>query len=86
MLYSLESRQKSQKLQTGFPRHWEEFLKIFNAVRITTERALMIYHSTQSDDYLWYLILRVKQKEKKLNCSLTSFEGFGLLLDISRRS
>ena len=64
LLYSLESRQKSQKLQTGFPRHWEEFLKIFNAVRITTERALMIYHSTQSDDYLWYLILRVKQKEK----------------------
>ena len=24
----------------------------------------MIYHSTQSDDYLWYLILRGKQKEK----------------------
>ena len=25
----------------------------------------MIYQSTQSDDYLWSLILRGKQKEKK---------------------
>ena len=24
----------------------------------------MIYHSTQSDDYFWYLILSEKQKEK----------------------
>ena len=24
----------------------------------------MIYHSTQSDDYLWYLILRGKRKKK----------------------
>ena len=27
----------------------------------------MTYHSTQSDDYLWYLILRGKQKEKNKN-------------------
>ena len=25
----------------------------------------MIYDSTQSDDYLWYLILRGKQKKEK---------------------
>ena len=26
----------------------------------------MIYHSTQSDEYLWYLTLHRKQKEKNL--------------------
>ena len=29
----------------------------------------MIYHSTHSDDYLWYLILRGKQKNEKKNWS-----------------
>ena len=66
LLYSLKLRQKSFKFQTDFSRHWEEFLEIFNLVRITTEGALMIYHSTQFDYYLWYLILRGKQKKTKL--------------------
>ena len=33
----------------------------------------MIYHSTHSDDYLWYLILRGKQKNEKKNWSEQKF-------------
>ena len=30
----------------------------------------MIYHSTQSDDYLWWLVLRGKQKETRIPVSV----------------
>ena len=57
----------SRKTQTGFIRRWI-FCWIFSIVVGIWKGSYMIYHSTQSDDYLWYLILRRGSKKKlKLN-------------------
>ena len=52
----LEIRQKIKYLKLVFL-HTEKgvFSEVFSVVRITTH----------SDDYLWYMILRIKQKKKK---------------------
>ena len=50
---------KNPVVLTGFSRNWRKFFDFFNVVLII-KGFKMIYHSTQSDDYLWYLILRGK--------------------------
>ena len=57
----------SRKTQTNFIRRWI-FCWIISIVVWIWKGSYMIYHSTQSDDYLWYLILRRWSKKKlKLN-------------------
>ena len=54
---------KKLKNTKYFPwNHYKFFWKLLKVVRITTEN-LLIYHSIQSNDYLWFLILCGKQQE-----------------------
>ena len=43
----------------------------------------MIYHSTQSDDCLWYLILRGKQKSKNTRIQISS--PFSMVIKIKKK-
>ena len=54
------NKTKIQKFQIGFSRHVGKKLSNHDCTGFN-----MIYHLTQSDDYLWYMILRGKQKGKK---------------------
>ena len=75
------NRTKNQKLQTGVPRNKEKFYTCFYVAQITNCTGFkLIYHSTQSNQKLWHLILRGKQKETRLLVSGRSPECSDCLL------
>ena len=55
--------QKRRKIKKFKPVFFENVLENFSSLRNSTERVLI--HSTQSDVFLWYLILLEKQKKNK---------------------
>ena len=60
------NKTKNKQIYPCFSRHWKVFLENFyDRTNHDLKRFNMIYHSTHSDDYLWYLILREEQKKKK---------------------
>ena len=61
-LYSLEFRIKKRKDLSLLFSILGQLCENFYIVRITTEKALMIYHLTHSIESLWYLIWHRKHK------------------------
>ena len=64
---------KNQKLQTGFSGHWTFFDILLGRSDLDWKGFNMIYHSTHSDNYLLYLILRENKKKKIKTHSNTKF-------------
>ena len=56
---------KTQKFETSFSWHWENFLGVFDVDRHVWKGFNVIWHSTTSDDYLRYLILCDEKKKLK---------------------